>query len=78
MVGLATLVLTTQALFLILHGILSSNMLNSFKDIIQKYDQANKLVVYPNIKIANLFYGAPTEIVSKYEQQVQKTLDQPS
>lgn len=74
-IGLIAFILLTQVLFLILHGVLSSQMLNNCKDIVDKFDQANKLTVYPNLKIASLFYHSPAQILTSYENLVQKTLD---
>ena len=52
-------------------------MLNSYKYIINKYDQANKLIVYPNLKIANTFYPASGDLITQFENSVKQTLDQP-
>lgn len=52
-------------------------MLNSYRDIINKFDQASKLTVYPNLKMASLFQPVPLDILSNYEQSVQNTLDVP-
>ena len=41
-------------------------MLNSYKYIINKFDQANKLIVYPNLKLANNFYAAPPDVLVSY------------
>ena len=50
-------------------------MLDSYKDIIIKFDQANKLIVYPNLRIANTISPAPKDILAQYEQAVQSTLN---
>ena len=52
-------------------------MLNSYRDIINKFDQASKLTVYPNLKMASLFQAVPLDVLSNYEQSVQNTLDVP-
>lgn len=52
-------------------------MLNSYRDIINKFDQASKLTVYPNLKMASLFQPVPLDVLSNYEQSVQNTLDVP-
>lgn len=65
-IGIVVAIFTSQLLYLILHGVLVSNMLNSYKYIINKFDQANKLIVYPNLKLANNFYAAPADVLAYY------------
>ncbi len=76
MIGLIAMVFCTQAIFLILYGVLTNNILNSLEDMIWKFDEAYLLAVYPNLKIASLFIPAPPEILHQYEQSVQSVLEQ--
>lgn len=43
-----------------------------------KIDDASKLSVYPNLKMASLFYPVPENILSQYEKSVNDILNQPS
>lgn len=74
---LIVVVLATQILFLILHGVLNSQMLNSYKDILKEFDVATKLIVYPNLKMASLSYPTPGDILSDYQASTLKTLNEP-
>ena len=76
MIGLISLVFCTQAIFLILYGVLTNNILNSLEDMVWKFDEAYLLAVYPNLKIANLFIPAPLDILHQYESSVQSVLEQ--
>lgn len=46
--------------------------------MMKKIDDASKLSVYPNLKMASLFYPTPADILSQYEDSVNDVLNQPS
>lgn len=64
--GLTVVILATQIIFLILHGVLNNKTMESFETMMNKVDDASKLSVYPNLKMASLFYPVPSNILSQY------------
>lgn len=58
-IGIVFVVLLLQSVFLILQGVYSGKLQNDLKNDIEVVDKANKLAVYPNLKIASLWYEAP-------------------
>lgn len=69
-VGMVICIVVTQLLFLVLRSVLINKMLSSYSQMIKEYDQVNKLIVYPNLLMANSVYTAPPEIIAKYQQAV--------
>lgn len=51
--------LLTQILFIILYSVLNYEQVNNFETIPQELNNACKLIVLPNLMLANMFYHVP-------------------
>jgi hypothetical protein len=69
--------LLTQVLFIILYSVLNYKQIDSFNTIPQEMDEACKLVVLPNLMLANMFYPVPSDMLSSYQATQTLVLEQP-
>ncbi len=69
--------LLTQILFIILYSVLNFQQISKFETISQELDKACKLIVLPNLMLANIFYKVPTDILTHYKDIKTQVVEKP-
>lgn len=72
------LFIVAQLAFLILYGVLSRSLIQVYERVPEDFDEANKLIVEPNLRIASIYRAVPQNILGKYSGLLPSLLAQPS
>ena len=67
-----------QIIFLIVHAVINIRALNYYKNTPIDIDNAAKLIVQPNLLIADIYQSIPADIQTQYDLYVNSALGTPS